>query len=101
MKLDYTIPGQVSVMIFDYIMEIIDTFEKAEPKGTGTKASAALDNLFKIDKYCKKLNMSKTVVFHNLVAKTLYATKWTRPRTGTAIAFLTTRVRKPAKCPCL
>jgi hypothetical protein len=97
MKLDYTIPGQVSVTMFDYIKDIIDTFEKAEPKGTGTKTSAAPDNLFKIDKDCEKLNTSKAVVFHNLVAKTLYATKRARPDTGTAIAFLTTRVREPDK----
>jgi hypothetical protein len=37
------------------------------------------------------------VEFHNLVAKTLYATKRARPDTCTAIAFLTTRVREPDK----
>jgi hypothetical protein len=31
------------------------------------------------------------------VAKTLYATKWARPNTCTAIAFLTTRVWAPNK----
>jgi hypothetical protein len=31
------------------------------------------------------------------VAKTLYATKWARPDTCTAIAFLTMRVRAPDK----
>ena len=31
--------------------------------------------------------------FHNLVAKTLYATKQARPDTCMAVAFLTTRVR--------
>ena len=33
--------------------------------------------------------------FHNLVAKTLYATKRARPDTCTSVAFLTTRVREP------
>ena len=33
--------------------------------------------------------------FHNLVAKTLYATKRALPDTCTAVAFLTTRVREP------
>jgi hypothetical protein len=37
------------------------------------------------------------VQFHNLVAKTLYATKRARPDTCTSIAFLTTRVRAPDK----
>jgi hypothetical protein len=37
---------------------------------------------------------NKAVEFHNLVAKTLYATKRAMPDTCTAIAFLTTRVRE-------
>ena len=40
---------------------------------------------------CKNLPQSKTVQFHNLVAKTLYATKGSRPDTCTAVAFLTPR----------
>ena len=35
--------------------------------------------------------------FHNLVAKTLYATKQTIPDTFTAISFLTKIVRAPDK----
>jgi hypothetical protein len=34
----------------------------------------------------------KTILFHNLVAKTLYATKRARPDNCTAIAYLTARV---------
>jgi hypothetical protein len=37
------------------------------------------------------------VEFHNLVAKTLYATKQARPDMCTPIAFLTTRVQAPDK----
>jgi hypothetical protein len=37
------------------------------------------------------------VEFHNLVAKTLYATKRVRLDTCTAIAFLTMRVQEPDK----
>ena len=75
MTLDYTIYGQVKITMFDYIDEILTAFEKAEPKGGGTKTSAASENLFKVDKDCEKLEPSKAVEFHNLVAKTLYATK--------------------------
>jgi hypothetical protein len=42
-----------------------------------------------------KLAQNNAVEFHNLVAKTLYATKRARPDTCTAIAFLTMRVREP------
>ena len=95
MTLDYSVRGQVKITMFDYLKEILTAFEKAEPNSRGIKTSAAPDNLFKIDEDCEKLKPSKAVEFHNLVAKTLYATKRARPDTCTAIAFLTTRVREP------
>jgi hypothetical protein len=97
MKLDYSTRGQVQVSMFPYIEEILSAFDKADPKASGTKTSAAPDNLFKTDDDCEKLSPSRAVQFHNLVAKTLYATKRARPDTCTAIAFLTTRVRAPDK----
>jgi hypothetical protein len=90
--LDYTVCGQVKITMFDYIDEILTAFDKAEPKGGGTKTSAAPDIIFKVDESCVKLAQNKAVEFHNLVAKTLYSTKRARPDTCTAIAFLTTRV---------
>ena len=95
MNLDYTTAGQVKITMYDYIEEILTAYDKAEPKGTGTKSSAAPINLFTVNEDCVKLPPEKTVQFHNLVAKTLYATKRARPDTCTAIAFLTTRVRAP------
>jgi hypothetical protein len=95
MTLDYSLPGRVMITMFEYIMEIIATYEKADPKGGGTKTSAAPEDLFKIDDDCKKLNRVKSQEFHTLVAKTLYATKRARPDTCTAVAYLTTRVRQP------
>jgi hypothetical protein len=97
MTLDYTALGRVNISMFDYIDEIINAFDKAEPKGGGTKSSAAPDNLFKVDEDCEKLPPEKAVEFHNLVAKTLYATKQARPDICTAIAFLTMRVQAPDK----
>jgi hypothetical protein len=83
--------------MFDYVDEIIAAFDKAEPKGGGTKTSSAPDSLFRVDESFEKLKQYKAVEFHNLVAKTLYATKRDRPDTCTDIAFLTTRVRAPNK----
>ena len=97
MKLDYLTPGQVVFSLFDYVDEIIAAFERADPSSKGTKTSAAPDNLFPTDDDCEKLPPHKAVEFHNLVAKTLCATKRACPDTGTAIAFLTTRVRAPDK----
>ena len=95
MTLDYTVLGQVQISMFKYIEEILKAFVVAEPKGAGTKSSAAPDNLFMVNEDGVKVSPEKVVQFHNLVAKTLYATKRARPDTCTAIAFLTTRVRAP------
>jgi hypothetical protein len=97
MTLDYTVRGQVKITMFDYVDEILTDFDKAEPKGGGTKTSAAPGSIFKVDENCEKLKQDKAVEFHNLVAKTLYSTKRAMPDTCTALAFLTTRVRAPKK----
>jgi hypothetical protein len=55
MTLDYTICSQVNISMFNYIDAIINAFDKAEPKGGGTKSSAAPDNLFKVNKDREKL----------------------------------------------
>lgn len=97
MTLDYSVRGQVKISMFHYIDEILSAYDKAEPQGKGTKTSAAPVDLFTVDQDCEKLPQNKAVEFHNLVAKTLYATKRARPDTCTSIAFLTMRVREPDK----
>jgi hypothetical protein len=97
MTLDYTVRGQVKITMFNYVNEILDAFDKADPRGRGTKSSAAPVSIFKVDQDCEKLEQDKAVEFHNLVAKTLYATKRSRPDTCAAIAFLTMNVRSPDK----
>jgi hypothetical protein len=88
MTLDYTVRGQVKITMFDYVNDILTAYDKAEPKGCGTSSSAAPNSLFKVDEYCDKLDQDKALEFHNLVAKTLYATKRSKPETCTAITFL-------------
>jgi hypothetical protein len=56
----------VNISMFDYVDEIINAFDKAEPKGGGTKSSAAPDDLFKVDEDCKKLPPEKAVEFTTL-----------------------------------
>jgi hypothetical protein len=95
--LDYTICGQVKITMIGYVDEILTAFNKVDPKGCGTNTSTASKNLFKINKDCEKLQPGKAMEFHNLVAKTLYATKCARPVTCTAITFLMMRVQAPNK----
>ena len=79
--------------MIDFLGKVLIAFDKAEPKGGGTKKSAASENLSKVDKDCKNLPHIKTVHFHNLVTKTLYSTKQARLDTCTAIFLLATIVR--------
>jgi hypothetical protein len=71
MTLDYTVRGKVNIGMFDYVEEIIAAFDRAEPKGGGTKTSTAPVSIFKVDEICKKIKQDKAVEFHNLVANTL------------------------------
>ena len=75
MRLDFTVPGQARVTVFDCLKETLVAWMKAEPNSDDTKTSATPDNLFKTDEDCKKLNNEKAVAFHNTVAKTLLITK--------------------------
>ena len=92
MTIDYSKPGQAKVTMLNYVEEILTDFAKSDPKATGTKSSAAPENLFLVNEECEKLSTNKSVQFHNFVAKTLYANKRARPGTCTAVALLTTRV---------
>ena len=93
MTLYYTIRGQVRITVLSYIDEIITTFNKADPKGKGTKSGVNPNNIFFVNEQFNKLDQDKVVKFHNIVANTLYATMRSRPDTCIAIAFLTTRAR--------
>ena len=69
MILDYTVCGQVHIKMINLIEEVLIVFDKAEPKGGGTKTSAAPENLFKVDEDYENFLQSKTVQFHNLVER--------------------------------
>ena len=75
MTLYYTVRGQARITMFSYIEEIITAFYKANSKGEVTKSSNAPNNIFVVNKDCKKLYQGKVVEFHNLVANILYVTK--------------------------
>ena len=92
MTLDYTVRGRVQITMIDFLDKFLIDFDKAEPKGGGTKTSAAPENTFKVEEDCEKLPQSETLKFHNLVANNLYATKRSRLDTFTAVTFLTTIV---------
>jgi hypothetical protein len=89
--------------MYDYLDGILEAFDEAMKKhceGYITKKrhcvkTAAPENLFVVNKDCKKLSLEAAASFHMIVAKTLYVTKRARPDTCLNIAFLTTRIRAP------
>ena len=83
MTMYYTVSGISIISMLECIDEILTEFEKMDPSNSGTKSSAALENLFKVDKDCEKISTYKSKRFHNLVAKTLYNNNRARPDTCT------------------
>jgi hypothetical protein len=59
MTLDYTIHGQVNISMFDYVNKIINAFNKTEPKGSGTKSSAAPDIFLRLTKTARSSHLKR------------------------------------------
>jgi hypothetical protein len=106
MSLDFSHPNQCRVTMIDYDDEIVVAYNKAlkdlsdgfnavTKRKNAARTSAAPNDLFILNKDAEKLSEEGAMAFHNLVAKTVYVSKCTRPGVSTAIAFLTTRVRAP------
>lgn len=104
MSLDFTHKRECHVSMYDYLQEILETFDlaskehgdkNASAKNKSIKKSAAPHNLFIVNEDCEKVPSKVGAVFHTIVAKMLYVTKRARPDTSLAVAFLTTRVRAP------
>jgi hypothetical protein len=79
--------------MFDYVDDLLRDHKKAAPEEHGTKTSAAPRDFFVVDDDCEKLDKKKAEQFHHLVANALFTTKRARLDTGTAVSFLSTRVR--------
>ena len=54
--IDYCEPGKAKVTMLNFVEEILTAFAKADPKSTGTKSSAAPENLFVVNEECEKLS---------------------------------------------
>jgi hypothetical protein len=102
MSLDFSHKGQFQVTMHEYIDGILQANDLAIKDEDGgyqivekrhVKTSAVPDNLFVVNKDCKKLSNEAAAAFHTIVAKALYVTKRARLDISLAIAFLTTQVR--------
>ncbi len=96
MKLDYTVDGQVSIDMVDYVESMVNNFP--EEHLTGAKvASPWSEHLFKVQEGSPPLPKSTAELFHTTTAQGLFLCKRARPDITPAIAYLTTRVKAPTE----
>jgi hypothetical protein len=94
MTLDYSCPGKVTIRMDDYVKDIL---AEAPDDMAGTAATPAAEHLFTVDQDPEYLDDKTSDFFHHMTAKLLFLAKRARPDIQTAIAFLTTRVKRPDK----
>jgi hypothetical protein len=94
MKLNYQVPGQVTIDMRDYVESMLENFPQKELEGAPVKAPWT-DELFKVNANSPALNHDLQKQYHTTVAQGLFLTKRARPDIGPVIAYSTTRVRNP------
>ena len=94
MDLDYSEDGVLKVSMIKYLDKVLEEFTEDIQS---TSATPATDHLFQIreETEAKYLPEEQAVVFHHTVAHLLFMSARARRDTQTAVAFLTTRVKKP------
>jgi len=92
MQIDYTKKKQVQITMYDYIHNMLN---EPPPDMDGGATTPAANHLFSVNQEAQKLNEKSAEMFHHNLAKILYLCKRARPDIQTAVAFLTTRVKKP------
>jgi hypothetical protein len=86
---DFSSPGEVKVSMENYVRDVLELYEVS-----GTRSTPASDNLFDVSDDLTMLDEKECEIFHSRVAKLLYVAQRARPDILTAVAFLTTRVKR-------
>jgi hypothetical protein len=93
MTIDFSIKGKVMIRMDDYVDGILMN-SREDMEGVAT--SPAAEHLFEVNDVDPDLLPTEDAqYFHTMTAKLLFLSKRARPDLQQAIAFLTTRVRKP------
>ena len=72
MQFDYSMPGQVTIDMVDYMTKMVNEFPFPLTKSVPTPAA---ENVFQVDKTSPLLDQERAEIFHTLVAKALFACK--------------------------
>ena len=95
MTIDYSVAGKVTIRMDEYVQEILD---EARPDMDGESTTPAAEHLYEVNNDNPELLAEDTAqYFHTMVAKMLFLSKRARPDIQEAVAFLTTRVKRPDK----
>ena len=95
MTLDYSVPGEVTISMTDYVKKMLkDFYLQDEIKGQTAKTPAA-EHLFNVNPNGKKLSKNNAEAFHTTVAQGLFLCKRARPDIQPTVPFLCTRVKNP------
>eukprot|EP00956_Cyclotella_meneghiniana_P014156 scaffold21075_cov96-Cyclotella_meneghiniana.AAC.1 len=94
MDFDYSRPGVLKMSMIKYIREVLDDFPELITK---TSRTPHTDNLFKVrpEDEADFLSEDQAQLFHRTVAQLLFLSGRARRDIQTAVAFLTTRVKRP------
>jgi hypothetical protein len=92
MTIDYSVPGQVVIRMDEYVEGLL---AEAPEDMSGTAATPAAAHLFEVSETPEYLDDETLQLYHHLTAKLLFLCKRARPELQTAVAFLTTRVKRP------
>ena len=92
MWLDYSVPGEVRILMEDYLSGVLDDFPEEITESPETPAATNLFNV-REENEREPLNETRAQAFHRTVAQLLFNGIRCRKDAQTAIAFLTTRVR--------
>ena len=93
MRIDFSVPGQVSIDMIDYVTKVCEDFP-IDLHQVREVPSAAPADLFTVGD-TSPLNQERKETFHTFVAKLLFAAKRARPDLNTLISVLCTRVKEP------
>ena len=94
MTLDCSTRGEVKIMMYNYIRDIITDFKQYDSSNNNTRTHVA-NYVFKVRDDQKKLPETLAQVFHTFTARALFDTKQARPDIHTAVSFFTTIVLCP------
>ena len=92
MWLDYSVPGEVRILMEDYLSGVLDDFPEEITESPETPEATNLFNV-REENEREPLNETRAQAFHRTVAQLLFNGIRCRKDAQTAIAFLTTRVR--------